>query len=87
LSCSPRVQPSAEQYVRDKEGVSHVKGKEFAALTDGFHLVVDALKRNGLDTMYGVTGIPVTDLARLAQAKAFATSAFATSNPPAMRLR
>src|SRR5271170_674923 len=38
-------------------------------LTNGFHLVVDALKLNGLDTMFGVAGIPVTDLARLAQAK------------------
>ena len=37
--------------------------------TDGFHLVVDALKLNGLDTIYGVVGIPVTDLARLAQAE------------------
>jgi len=36
-------------------------------LTDGFHLVVDALKLNGIDTIYGVAGIPITDLARLAQ--------------------
>src|SRR6267143_4606768 len=40
-----------------------------SAVTDGFHLVVDALKLNGLDTMFGVAGIPVTDLARLAQAE------------------
>jgi oxalyl-CoA decarboxylase len=39
------------------------------SITNGFHLVVDALKLNGFDTMYGVAGIPVTDLARLAQAK------------------
>src|SRR5216684_4773334 len=38
-------------------------------ITNGFHLIVDALKLNGLDTIYGVAGIPVTDLARLAQAK------------------
>jgi len=38
-------------------------------ITNGFHLVVDALKLNGLDIMYGVAGIPVTDLTRLAQAK------------------
>src|SRR6201988_2253255 len=38
-------------------------------ITNGFHLVVDAMKLNGLDTIYGVAGIPVTDLARLAQAK------------------
>ncbi|MBV9318890.1 MAG: oxalyl-CoA decarboxylase [Mycobacterium sp.] len=39
-----------------------------AELTDGFHLLVDALKANGIDTIYGLVGIPVTDLARLAQA-------------------
>jgi oxalyl-CoA decarboxylase len=37
-------------------------------LTDGFHLLVDALKLNGVETIYGLVGIPVTDLARLAQA-------------------
>ena len=36
-------------------------------LTDGMHVVVDALKRNGVDTIFGVVGIPVTDLARHAQ--------------------
>jgi oxalyl-CoA decarboxylase len=40
-----------------------------AAVTDGFHLVIDALKLNGIDTIYGVAGIPITDLARLAQAE------------------
>jgi oxalyl-CoA decarboxylase len=38
-------------------------------ITNGFHLIVDALKFNGFDTIYGVAGIPVTDLARLAQAE------------------
>ncbi len=38
-------------------------------MTDGFHLVVEALKRNGIDTIFGVAGIPITDLARLAQAE------------------
>jgi oxalyl-CoA decarboxylase len=37
-------------------------------LTDGFHLVVDALKANGVETIYGIVGIPITDLARVAQA-------------------
>src|SRR5438105_316178 len=37
-------------------------------LTDGFHLVIDALKLNGLDTIYGVPGIPITDFGRMAQA-------------------
>jgi oxalyl-CoA decarboxylase len=37
-------------------------------LTDGFHLVIDALKLNGISTIYGVPGIPITDLGRMAQA-------------------
>src|SRR6267143_3609047 len=40
-----------------------------SAVTDGFHLVVDALKLNGIATIFGVAGIPITDLARLAQAE------------------
>ncbi len=39
-----------------------------APLTDGFHLIIDALKMNGLNTIYGVPGIPITDFGRLAQA-------------------
>lgn len=39
-----------------------------AAQTDGYHLVVDALKHNGVSTIYGLVGIPITDLARVAQA-------------------
>jgi oxalyl-CoA decarboxylase len=37
-------------------------------LTDGFHLVIDALTLNGFNTIYGVPGIPITDFGRLAQA-------------------
>lgn len=36
-------------------------------LTDGMHVMVEALKRNGVDIIYGIVGIPVTDLARHAQ--------------------
>src|ERR1700682_5498792 len=38
-------------------------------VTDGFHLVIDALRLNGIDTIFGLVGIPITDLARLAQAE------------------
>ena len=38
-------------------------------MTDGFHLVVDALKANDIDTIFGLIGIPITDLARLAQSE------------------
>ncbi len=49
-----------------------IKSIETAAeeqeLTDGFHLIIDALKLNGLNTIYGVPGIPITDFGRTAQA-------------------
>ena len=32
--------------------------------TDGFQLVIDALKLNGIDTIFGLPGIPITDLTR-----------------------
>jgi len=35
--------------------------------TDGFHLVIDALKLNGIDTVFGLPGIPITDLTRKLQ--------------------
>ena len=38
------------------------------ALTDGFHLLIDALKLNDVKTIYGVPGIPITDFGRMAQA-------------------
>ncbi|TBL66140.1 oxalyl-CoA decarboxylase [Hafnia alvei] len=38
-----------------------------SAMTDGMHIVVKALKANGVENIYGVVGIPVTDLARIAQ--------------------
>ena len=37
-----------------------------SAQTDGFHLVIDALKLNGIDTIFGLPGIPITDLTRMA---------------------
>jgi oxalyl-CoA decarboxylase len=45
-------------------------------LTDGFQLVIDALKLNGLDTIYGLPGIPITDLTRKAQAEGIRVISF-----------
>src|SRR6185312_1853076 len=45
-------------------------------LTDGFHLVIDALKLNGIKTIYGVPGIPVTDFGRMAQAEGIRVLSF-----------
>jgi oxalyl-CoA decarboxylase len=48
--------------------VDNMSGEEMPGdMTDGFHLVVEALKLNGVDTIFGVAGIPITDLLRLAQ--------------------
>ncbi|HTM59927.1 MAG TPA: oxalyl-CoA decarboxylase, partial [Burkholderiales bacterium] len=43
---------------------------------DGFQLVIDALKLNGIDTIYGLPGIPITDLTRRAQADGLRVLAF-----------
>ncbi len=49
---------------------------ESQELTDGFHLVLDALKLNGLNTIYGLPGIPITDLTRMAQAEGMRVISF-----------
>jgi oxalyl-CoA decarboxylase len=55
----------ADAAVKEKHATAPEAEQE---LTDGFHLVIDALKLNGIDTIYGVPGIPITDLGRMAQA-------------------
>ena len=69
---------------------------EVRELTDGFHLIIDALKLNDINTIYNVPGIPITDLGRMMQASgmrifsfrheqnagyAAATSGFLTKKP------
>ena len=49
---------------------------EAGALTDGFHLVIDALKLNGIETIYNVPGIPITDLGRFMQAEGMRVLSF-----------
>ena len=50
--------------------------EEEPELTDGFHLVLDALKLNGINTIYGVPGIPITDFGRMAQAEGIRVISF-----------
>jgi len=45
-------------------------------VTDGFHLLIDALKLNGIETIYNVPGIPITDLGRYAQAQGMRVISF-----------
>ncbi len=56
--------PGSAQSVDEKAGGAETP----QALTDGFHLLIDALKLNDVKTIYGVPGIPITDLGRMAQA-------------------
>ena len=55
----------AEAAVKEKPATGAEEERE---LTDGFNLIIDALKLNGLTTIYGVPGIPITDFGRMAQA-------------------
>ncbi len=47
-----------------------------AETIDGFHLVIDALKLNDIDTIFGLPGIPITDLTRMAQAEGMRVISF-----------
>src|SRR5437899_12493562 len=57
----------ADAAVKEKPATSTADEAQ-QELTDGFHLVIDALKLNGINTIYGVPGIPITDFGRMAQA-------------------
>src|SRR5436305_3555187 len=45
-------------------------------LTDGFNLIIDALKLNGVKTIYAVPGIPITDFLRMSQASGLRVLSF-----------
>ncbi|MEE2998700.1 MAG: oxalyl-CoA decarboxylase [Pseudomonadota bacterium] len=45
-------------------------------LTDGFHLIIEALKLNNISTIYNVPGIPITDLGRYMQASGMRVLSF-----------
>ncbi len=62
----------SEQSVDEKAGGAEAP----QALTDGFHLLIDALKLNDVKTIYGVPGIPITDLGRMAQAQGIRVLSF-----------
>ena len=47
-----------------------------AETIDGFHLVINALKLNDIDTIFGLPGIPITDLTRMAQAEGMRVISF-----------
>src|ERR1700751_1209829 len=54
----------ADAAVKEKPAAAEAERE----LTDGFNLIIEALKLTGLTTIYGVPGIPITDFGRMAQA-------------------
>ena len=58
------------------DNAAHEETQETGALTDGFHLIIDALKLNDINTIYNVPGIPITDLGRYMQAEGMRVLSF-----------
>ncbi|MDH3742687.1 MAG: oxalyl-CoA decarboxylase, partial [Hyphomicrobiales bacterium] len=67
---------SAQAQISQPPPSTTVDTDEVPELTDGFHLVIDALKLNDINTIYGVPGIPITDLGRMAQAEGMRVISF-----------
>ena len=67
---------TAEKKIEDNVVHLDPAGEAERELTDGFHLVIDALKLNGIENIYGVPGIPITDLGRMAQAEGIRVVSF-----------
>ena len=59
-----------------REGSADAKAASAGETTDGFHLVIEALKLNGIDTVFGLPGIPITDLTRKMQAEGLRVISF-----------
>jgi oxalyl-CoA decarboxylase len=65
----------ADAAVKEKSANTDTAESE-RQLTDGFHLIIDALKLNGVKTIYDVPGIPVSDFLRMAQAEGIRVISF-----------
>src|SRR6266508_3708496 len=64
IAATSAVDDTLKQKSRDASVEINAQSQE----TDGFQLVIDALKLNAIDTIFGLPGIPITDLTRMAQA-------------------
>ena len=64
VTTKPVAGPTTADALKTAAGEIHRQ----AAETDGFTLVIEALKLNGIDTIFGLPGIPITDLTRKLQA-------------------
>jgi oxalyl-CoA decarboxylase len=75
------TQPAAKPAATTADDTAKIaSGGEITAQSqggiDGFQLVIDALKLNGIDTIFGLPGIPITDLTRRLQAQGLRVIAF-----------
>jgi len=67
------AKPAAKPAATPAEETSKTMGSDTGIVpggqeTDGFQLVIEALKLNGIETIFGLPGIPITDLTRRMQA-------------------
>jgi oxalyl-CoA decarboxylase len=76
MSTEVQAAPTSTAGDKRKPGEATAAAGGQAAMTDGFHLVIDALKLNGIETIYGLPGIPITDLTRMAQAEGLRVISF-----------
>ena len=65
-SATPAAEETLRQKTRDTGAAAETA--VHAQEIDGFQLVIEALKLNGIDTIFGLPGIPITDLTRRLQA-------------------
>src|SRR5579885_2088466 len=66
--------PMADAAIKEKS--QSIAPEAEQELTDGFNLIIEALKLNGLTEIYGVPGIPITDFGRMAQASGIRVLSF-----------
>jgi oxalyl-CoA decarboxylase len=75
------AKPAAKPAATPAEEASKAMGSDAGIVpggqeTDGFQLVIDALKLNGIETVFGLPGIPITDLTRRLQASGLRVISF-----------
>ncbi len=67
---------SAAATMTKNQATDATEGDAGQTLTDGFQLVIDALKLNGIENLYAVPGIPISDLLRMAQGEGMRVISF-----------
>ena len=76
-TAKPAAKPAATAAEETSKAMDSDAGVASAGQeTDGFQLVIDAFKLNGIDTIFGLPGIPITDLTRRLQASGLRVISF-----------